>query len=120
METRDAMETLDAIETHADRSSIEHESGDLETAAAGEDAAMLPSETLMVMAMLAMHPRPQQVLRDASRDLLETWRNDPSETALQERLLAPCGSIPSTVEQVIYLLQSQESGADGLTAPVAH
>ena len=112
------METRDAMETHADRSSIEHESGD-ETAAAGESAAMLPSETLMVMAMLAMHPRPQQVLR-RFRDLLETWRNDPTETALQERLLAPCGSIPSTVEQVIYLLQSQESGADGLTAPVAH
>ena len=127
METLDAMETLDEIEEH--RSAVEHESAverepvdlavDAGTGAAGEGAATLPSQSLMVMAMLAMHPRPQQVLR-RFRDLLETWRNDPSETALQERLLTPCGGIPSTVEQVIYLLQSQESAADDLTAPVAH
>jgi len=71
----------------------------------------------MVMAMLAMHPRPQQVMR-RFRDLLETWRNDPSESGLQERLLAPSGNIPSTIEQVINLLRSRDAEGDELATPL--
>ena len=79
--------------------------------------AALPSQSLMVMAMLAMHPRPQQVMR-RFRDLLETWRNDPSEAGLQERLLAPSGNIPSTIEQVINLLRPHDADADEFSTPL--
>ncbi len=73
-----------------------------------EAEACLQAESVMVMALLAMHPRPQQVMR-RFRDLLDTWHNDPSEAALLERLKAPSGRIPSTVEQVIHLLQPPRS-----------
>jgi hypothetical protein len=71
----------------------------------------------MVMAMLAMHPRPQQAMR-RFRDLLETWRNDPSEARLQERLLAPSGNIPSTIEQVINLLRPHDTEGDEFSTPL--
>jgi hypothetical protein len=69
-----------------------------------EAEGCLQAESVMVMALLAMHPRPHEVMR-RFRDLLDTWQNDPSEAALLERLKAPSGRIPSTVEQVIHLLQ---------------
>jgi len=105
------METPDATEVDEHRS---------QGADVSEDGgAALQSQSLMVMAMLAMHPRPQQVMR-RFRDLLETWRSDPSEAALQERLLAPSGTIPSTVEQVIHLLQPQDAERDEVSTPLAH
>jgi hypothetical protein len=73
-----------------------------------EAEVCLQAESVMVMALLAMHPRPHQVMR-RFRDLLDTWQNDPSEAALLERLKAPSGRIPSTVEQVIHLLQPPRS-----------
>ena len=112
------MGTLDAAGID-ERPSVDDEnaSTDGEGRSTRAGGAALPSQSLMVMAMLAMHPRPQQVMR-RFRDLLETWRNDPSEGSLQERLLAPSGNIPSTIEQVINLLRPHDAEGDELSTPL--
>jgi len=114
------MESPDAIEVDAHRSQGKYASrGSIsgQGSSTHDGGATLPSQSLMVMAMLAMHPRPQQVMR-RFRDLLETWRNDPSEARLQERLLAPSGNIPSTIEQVINLLQPHGAEGDEFSTPL--
>jgi hypothetical protein len=69
-----------------------------------ESEACLQAESLMVMTMLAMHPRPHEVMR-RFRDLLETSRHDPSDAAIIERLQARAGHVPSTLEQLLQALQ---------------
>ena len=76
------------------------------------------AESLMVMAMLALHPRPHQVMR-RFRDLLEIG-NDPSDHAIVERLQSRAGPVPSTLEQLLHALHNAElvpariiSGGDG-------
>jgi hypothetical protein len=114
------MGTLDATGIDEPRSVDTEQHADASTRSEGRSTCVggaLPSQSLIVMAMLAMHPRPQQVMR-RFRDLLETWRNDPSEASLQERLLAPSGNIPSTIEQVINLLRPHDAEGDELSTPL--
>ena len=84
-----------------------------------EAEACVQAESMMVMALLAMHPRPHLVMR-RFRDLVDTWHNDPSEAALVERLKAPSGRIPSTVEQVIHLLQPPRCVSAQLDGATSH
>jgi hypothetical protein len=84
-----------------------------------ESEVCLQAESVMVMTLLAMHPRPHLVMR-RFRDLLDTWHNDPSEAALLERLKAPCGQIPSTVEQVIHLLQPPRFASARIDGATSH
>ena len=80
-----------------------------------ENEACLQAESLMVMAMLAMHPRPHQVMR-RFRDLLETCRNDPSDDAIIERLQLRTGQVPSTLEQLLHALQPPGAAGNSIRA----
>jgi hypothetical protein len=77
-----------------------------------EGEAYRQAESLVVMAMLAMHPRPHQVMR-RFRDLLETRRYDPSDAGIIQRLQASAGHVPSTLEQLLYELHGAERVPDG-------
>jgi hypothetical protein len=75
----------------------------------------LQAESLMVMAMLAIHPRPTQVMR-RFRDLLETCGDDPSDEAIVRQLQLQAGRVPSTLEQLLHALQPPGVGARRLNA----
>jgi hypothetical protein len=79
-----------------------------------ESEDRLQAGSHMVMAMLAMHPRPHRVMR-RFRDLLETCRTDPSDDGIIERLQTGIGQVPSTLEQLLHALHGAElmSDADG-------
>jgi hypothetical protein len=68
----------------------------------------LQNQSLTLISLLAMHPRPHLALRRC-RDLVDAWRRDPTERALAAALRQKPGRFGMNLDQVMQALVPAEA-----------
>jgi hypothetical protein len=89
-------------------SSVEHDSSppgtDHDAGIPRDDIAVaLQNQSLTLISLLAMHPRPHLTLR-RFRDLVDAWRQHPTEQSLVAALRAKPGRFAMNIDQVMQAL----------------